>query len=995
MNPISFHMFLLAQGVPGAQGVKPDLADGTGSGWMVLVLILAVLGLPLLGGILAEKLLGLKNIAGRVSVVLFALCLALSPFVTRLLAGGNLSDAIRLGIDLAGGTNMVFAVDREGAEAAEKEITGESGAAVMDRMVGTIARRINRGGVEEVTVRRVGQDRIEIIVPGADSEQAEQIKRDVTKLGELEFAILADRREDAHLPIIELARQTEATDVRNSEGNVIAQWRPVANIEDKDEPKPVYPSEGNITRTVTTPDGEERTEFLVVVDPDPQRRITGRLLKSARETIGESGPVVGFTFNTRGGRLFQQVTTRYQPREGAGYKHRLAVLLNKEIHSAPQINSIIGASGIIEGQFTSQEIEALVNVLNAGALEVPLREQPVSEFTVSPLLGIDVQEKGKTAIIVAAVTVFVFMLAYYWWAGAVADICLIVNLILVMGTMAFIEATFTLPGLAGLVLTIGMAVDANVLIFERIREEQNKGSSLRMAIQNGFSRALTTIVDANVTTLITAVVLYMIGTDQVKGFAVTLFIGIVMSMFSALYLGRLIFDIMERKRWISEVKMASIVGKTEWNFISKTKLAALCSAALIVVGMGSFFARGQENLDIDFRGGSMVTFRFEDTPGVDEVRSALAEQFESSITLEQLRVEREGGTQTLYRLRTVEQDADKVADAINRAFEGTGHTLVRQHLEVGAIEPIAAPESPAGEDEPAPAEFNPFAGGHQVTLSFAEPISALSVRAEMAEALGSLGDGATPAYDEPELLLSAINDEAPQSETVKGTSFTVKTMPLVSGEDLQAALAALERDLTNQPNFEEVNTFDSAVASEARIDAMLALFFSLVAIVAYIWFRFQRITFGLAAVAALVHDVLCVLGLVAIASYLSGNPVGNILALEDFKINLPMIAAFMTIVGYSLNDTIVVFDRIREVRGKNPALTEDMVNLSLNQTLSRTLLTSLTTMIVVLILYAIGGEGIHGFAFCLVLGVLVGTYSSMYIASPVLLWLMNRRPATR
>ncbi|MDA7527880.1 protein translocase subunit SecF, partial [bacterium] len=208
--------------------------------------------------------------------------------------------------------------------------------------------------------------------------------------------------------------------------------------------------------------------------------------------------------------------------------------------------------------------------------------------------------------------------------------------------------------------------------------------------------------------------------------------------------------------------------------------------------------------------------------------------------------------------------------------------------------------------------------------------------------------------------------------------------------DIDKVLTSLKTDLEKDPHFEEVNKFDKSVTGDAKLAAITAMAFSLLAIVAYLWVRFQRATFGLAACAALIHDVLVVLGLVAIGAYLSGTPLKAIFLLEDFKINLPIIAAFLTIVGYSLNDTIVVFDRIREVRGRNPALTEEMVNASLNQTLSRTILTSLTTLIVVFILYVMGGEGIHGFAYCLILGILVGTYSSIYVASPVLVWLMNR-----
>ncbi|MCA9028005.1 MAG: protein translocase subunit SecD [Planctomycetaceae bacterium] len=974
-------------------------------GWVMILMILAIVILPFVLGQLIERALKLKDVAFRIGLVLFAITLGLAPFATRIAGGGSWKDAIRLGIDLAGGTNMVFQVDHEGAEVAEKTVDSE----LMNRMVGAIIRRINPSGTEEVTVRAVGQDRIEVIVPGADSDKVARTKKAITNLGQLEFAVLAN--EEDHGNIIEMADATDQSEIRDSNGKLIAAWKRVGTKAARDGGKPERKEVGTNDlvkwRDVETPDGETVREFLVVYDPDPAKRITGRLLKRASQTTSQSGPVVGFTFNTTGGQLFRRLTTKYQPRTGAGYKTRLAVLLNDEIHSAPTINAIIGAQGIIEGQFSQRELDELINVLNAGALEVPLIEEPVSEFTVSPLLGIDVQEKGKLAIISAAVAVFVFMLLYYWVAGAIADVCLLVNLILVMGTMSFIDATFTLPGLAGLVLTIGMAVDANVLIFERIREEQAKGSSLRMSIQNGFSRALTTIVDANVTTLITAVVLYMIGTDQVRGFAVTLFIGIVMSMFSALYLGRLIFDIMERKRWITEVKMASIIGKTDWNFISKTSFALSTSALLILIGMASFFTRGEDNLDIDFRGGSMVTFSFKDEPSVDEVRGVLTKTFEekfgSDISLEQLKAEQEDGSESvLFRLRTTEQDTDAVAQAINEGFAGSPHELVRQHLEIGELMAIPAnSESESGESEsseepPAPSSTttNPFAGGHEAQLTFTEEISTESVAADVADQIAALpGENGGSKYDETETLVAAASTVEPNNPTAKGTSFSLTVSPVVSEADLKQALEIFESKLSGEPAFQEVNRFDSAVAGETQIDALLALFFSLIAIVAYIWFRFQRITFGLAAVAALVHDVLCVLGLVALASYLSGNPIGSIFMLEDFKINLPMIAAFLTVVGYSLNDTIVVFDRIREVRGKNPALTTDMVNLSLNQTLSRTLLTSLTTFIVVFILYVIGGEGIHGFAFCLLLGVIVGTYSSIYIASPVLLWLMNRGTA--
>lgn len=289
--------------------------------------------------------------------------------------------------------------------------------------------------------------------------------------------------------------------------------------------------------------------------------------------------------------------------------------------------------------------------------------------------------------------------------------------------------------------------------------------------------------------------------------------------------------------------------------------------------------------------------------------------------------------------------------------------------------------------------------GTEVELTFSGDLKPSTVETYLKEEIAKIKneDGSDKYERIPEFQVQGATAGEKEDETADASAEAARHKKMVaqfgpdlSAADLETALAEMKTVMATTAVLDEVNSFDSSVASEMQESALMAMLISLVAIVAYIWFRFQRITFGLAAVVALVHDVLVVLGLVALGAYLSNTALGPLMGLTDFKINLPMIAAFLTIVGYSLNDTIVVFDRIREVRGKNPALTTSMVNESLNQTLSRTLLTSLTTLIVVLILYAIGGEGIHGFAYCLVLGVFVGTYSSIFIASPVLVWLMNR-----
>ena len=980
MNPLN--LMLLAQDEPSlkaAEEIAEAAETSSAMGWGLFLIVVAALVLPFVLGTLIANALKMKQLATRISLVLLALTLAVSPFLITLAQGGNITESIDFGIDLAGGTNMVFMVDREAAIAAGKDINDD----VMNKMVGKVTQRVNPSGTEQVTVRRVGSDRIEIIVPGADEERVREVKDLVISLGELEFALLANSVN--HQDLIQLGREVGPGGTVYRDGKIVAMWRrPALDVDgnqkvtggDRVERRAIVDKDGNPVM-ITNAFGEEQQaiEFLVVVDPDPNKRITGDYLVGVRPQITEKGLAVGFTFNERGGYLFGQVTSRNRPQEGEGFFSHLAVLLDNEIHSAPTINAVITTTGVIEGSFTQEEVDSLTDVLNAGALDVPMIREPVTEFRVSALLGKEVQTKGFMAIAIALIAVFVFTLGYYLKSGFVADVCLAINILLVMGAMSLIDATFTLPGLAGLVLTIGMAVDANVLIFERMREEQKRGSSLRMSIKNGFEKAFSTIVDANITTLLTAIVLYYIGTDAVKGFAVTLFIGILTSMFSALFIARLIFDIAEQKRWLTDLKMMSLISPEGINFLGKKQIAALASVVLIAIGLVAVGMRGSSNLDIDFRGGSMVTFGFEgESPDVAEVRSALETKFDD-ITLEQLSVTEGGEDRQLFRLRTVEEDLDKVSTSIKEVFADSDYELDQQHVVLGDVTPFKA-ENEDGE------ETDGENVDHIALVNLTRPMTAESLANTAAAEYSVMSD--LPLGDVQKL----INPKDSESGKVNEISLVFdSTIPKATAESI---LQKVKTNLESEPHFEEVNSFAQSVTGDAKWAAITAMVVSLIMIVAYLWIRFQRVTFGLAACVALIHDVLVVLGMVAIGSYLSGTPLQTIFMLEDFKINLPIIAAFLTIVGYSLNDTIVVFDRIREVRGRNPALTESMVNTSLNQTLSRTILTSFTTLIVVLILYVMGGEGIHGFAYCLILGVLVGTYSSIYVASPVLVWLMNR-----
>lgn len=967
----------------------------------VLLTLAALLILPFVAGSYISKAIESPEWSTRIGVVIFAVSLGVLPFASALLGGVPLIEKFRLGIDLAGGTNMVFQV-----RGGEKEVTPQ----IMDQMVGAVSRRINQSGTEEITVRAVGTDRIEVIVPGEDPQTVDDIKRRIVRLGSLEFFVVANQTDST---IVREARSLDLSQknvVLNNE--IVARWVQAAEkdgnpklLTDQDAISRPLQASREVDGRVVTYDTEE---YLLLVDRE-EERVTGQYLSSAtRDVDPQTGEiVVSFIFDTQGGYLFGQLTGDNVPREGMP-RRRLAIVLDGQLDSAPYINEQISTRGQISGGgsgFTQEEASELVSVLNAGALEVPIDPKPLSEATVDPTLGADVRAKGISATGISGVLVMIFMLVYYRMAGLIAVISLILNLVLTLGAMISIPATFTLPGIAGLVLTIGMAVDANVLIYERMREELQKGSSVRVAIQNGFEKAFITIFDSNVTTLLTSIVLFYFGTDQIRGFAVTLFIGLAISMFTALYVGRLLFDIAEKTKILKRISMLKLVGETNFNFMKYRKLLFTGSASVIALGLVAFSIRGEKNYDIDFTGGTMVSFQMTEEQLTTDVAAALEPQFGDDFSLERLVIgnQSEEGKGKYFRLRTTERDTgegdtaattddisaeDRVSQKIYAAFADNSSMNLRMvSLNFGEIAPVQVDET---DDSVAAVARLKYRGGFESQLNFSEELAIGTatdlITGKLTEARGT---DATDLFGLEGTEGSGV--DAPARAVKKYSTFTVRTLETVTAEELGQALNSAQTSLAQEPLFDEVNTFASAVAQETRVDATIAVFLSILGISAYIWFRFQNIVFGLAAVVSLAHDVLITLGSVAVAGLLSGNSLSNLLLIDDFRINLPMVAAFLTLVGYSLNDTIVVFDRIREVRGKNPRVTTQIVNTSLNQTLARTLMTGITVFIVVIILYVFGGSGVHGFAWCLMIGSISGTYSSVYIASPFLVWFLDRK----
>ncbi len=667
-----------------------------------------------------------------------------------------------------------------------------------------IRRRIDETGTREPTIMRQGADRVLIQVPGIGS--AAELKALIGTTAQLTFQPVVSRTAD----------EGENPGV----GNEI--------LPSIDEPGTFY-----ILERAPVVTGEE------LVDAQPDFDQNGR-------------PAVSFRFNPTGARKFGDYTAQ-------NIGNPFAIVLDGEVISAPVIQSHIpGGSGIITGNFTVEESTQLAVLLRAGALPAGL--EFLEERTVGPELGADSIEAGKIASIAAFVLVLVYMLASYRIFGLFANIALIVNVGLIFGLLSLIGATLTLPGIAGIVLTIGMAVDANVLVFERIKEEMKTAKGAARAIELGYEKAMSAIVDANITTFITAVILYAMGSGPVRGFAVTLGLGIITSIFTAIFVTRLIAVMwFERKRPKTVLQgraLRLVPQETSIDFFSRWKLWLGISGVMILVALGSFAIQGL-NFGIDFKGGPTIRTQSAEPVDIGQYRAAIDEL-------------------------------------------GLGDVSITE-----VFDPTFGPD---------------------------ENVAMIRIQAQ----------------DDTESVSPEIIAEVESA--------------------LQAAVPDIQ--------FTSVESVGPKVSGELITAAVIAVALAIAAVLFYIWLRFEW-QFAVGAVVALVHDVALTVG---------------VFSELQIQFDLAIIAALLTIVGYSLNDTVVVFDRVREnLRKYKQKPLREVLNISINETLSRTMMTSVTTLLALLALYVLGGDVIRGFVFAMIWGVIVGTYSSIFVASTFLMWLGVKR----
>lgn len=606
---------------------------------------------------------------------------------------------------------------------------------------------------------------------------------------------------------------------------------------------------------VIVDDNGEETDYVSVylIKKDPL--LAGDVVQDASQSFDQSGKVaVSMSMTPEGAREWARITKTF-----AQKNERIAIKLDDIVYSAPAVNQeITGGQSIISGNFNVQEAKDLANILKAGKLPAPTEIERIVE--VGPSLGKEAVSRGLFSLIAGLILVVIFMVMYYGKGGIIADLALLFNIFFILGILATpsIGATLTLPGIAGIVLTIGMSIDANVLIFERIREELALGRQIKLAIQNGYKKAFWSIFDANATTLLTAIVLYSMGTGLVKGFAITLIIGIGCSFFSAVYITRLIVALAVDKKENPKIAFDSAISRKLFqnlggDFITKRKIAYIVSIVVIAAGVVIMSTKGL-NMGVAFKGGHSYVVHFDGPVVAHEVEGALSMHFEG-------------------------------ASVDAKTFDGNDQL--------------------------------------QITTSY------------------------------------MIDSDHPKADSI------------VSSE----LMAGLNDYKDNNPEILQTIVVGPSIADDIKNTSINSVIVALIVIFIYIIIRFRRWQFGVGALAALFHDVFVVISAFAIATVL-GIP---------FEIDEVFIAAILTIVGYSINDTVVVYDRIREMMRDHSGLPLDqLLNKALNSTLSRTLMTSVTTLLVVLVLLLFGGEALRGFSFALLVGIVAGTYSSIFIATPVL-----------
>jgi len=909
-----------------------------------------------------------------------------------------ISRGLTLGLDLQGGTELVYKIKLPEDASPSEMVNAQDVAEV-------IRRRVDATGLKEPRIQPVGTDRILVQIPGFDLSDVSRIQSIITRIGRLEFRVVADPEHNQAV--------LKDADPQSRKAPPGWHWYTM----EREDPKT-----GRIT-----------PESILISD---EIELTGEEIASATAGPGgKTGSEVAVHVRFKDPQVFWAVTSRNVGR-------RLAIVLDDlrdkdgklrelgHVHSAPVINEPILGAAEITGGFTQKTAEDLKYVLQSGSLKTPL--VPESSQYVGPYQGLKAIQDGSNAAIIGFVAIIVFVLIYYMKGGVIADAALILNLVILVAFIAVRGITLTLPGIAGILLTLGMAVDANVLIFERVREERKKMADkpLLKCLRDGHSKALVVIIDSNVTTIITAILLYLFGSGPVKGFAVTLSYGLIISMFTSVVVTRIVFEALCKANLLKTMSMLQFVGTTNIPFVRTRKFWMSFSAVVTIAFIIYFFAGPGKRLGIEFSSGTLIEANVKEKTNAEQVRQKLADVGYKDAEVQEVSSLKGGAgarssTSTFsIRLRTIPtlnlRSSGTADPARYPQFAGGAQVVVETDQEVVPKDMetrLADAGSPGCTVQTLPRPGNLFnyvvlnhdtIPGASSTLAanvetvFSSELLTGAVRralkgpndesllvdegvrqiAESGETLTvrvALKDPATPAAANTELTKAVANATVLPAEALLNGMTNQYNMIVPGGTLFRVRSSLKSAGIVTLEPFSRIDRFSASVASDLFRKAVIAVLLGVLAVMAYVWFRFE-FRFSVGAAASTFHDIVVVMGALAIAGY---------------ELDLTAIAAILTVVGYSINDTIVIFDRIRENRKLIRKLSlAETINQSINQTLGRTLLTSCTVMLALVALFLWGGPAINGFAFAMIVGIVTGTYSSIFIASPFLL-MMGEQGAVR
>lgn len=907
---------------------------------------------------------------------------------------------ISFGSDLKGGTRLVYSIPFDEARSTGQLPSEESKDQLLAKTIDVMNKRVDGLGLREINLSGQGDEQIVMELPGLSEAEIENIKETVTSLGKLEFRIVANdsdgidltrerKKLNDYFETAEVKRRLDAWKDKEAAKALTSPRDLSVWIETLRAFQSVTGSTGPVKgvrwfaveepkeRAFATTDArKENPNFLPMrveeaLDPKGGARFVFRgedlnLVAPQKDKRGNNA--VFFRFAGEKRTAFTDFTEKFTGRS-------MAIVLNELVNTSPTINDVLPGEGIIEsnklGGFTPEETRNLITVLQTGSLRVKPRLE--SESRIGSAIGEDSIRLGILSSGLALLVTFLFMLVYYRLSGTIAAVSLVVNGVILLGVLSLYHATLTLPGIAGFILTLAMAVDSNILIYERIREELDRGRGIEQAVRLGFERAFVTIVDSNLTTLLTSLVLYKIGTGPIKGLGITLSIGILTTLFAALVFTKAVFAILLERKALPEIRMMRLFKQTpNLNFISIWKWTVAISVITSIAGLVAFFAAPEKVFGIDFVGGATARVRLERPVELQEMRALVNGKvagFDSVDPTPARNDFSEVAGQPGYREYLVKgklsreqrrgpnSEGDALANDVERFRSGLRAALAGRVIPDGVAD--LKLEKGAG-------------GGAQPTtfqLHFSKPVSLDRVKETLAT--GAAG-------------LTGLEVNPATAGATEGTAFQVKcAAPATSDADavrdaVVKAFSPVRDVMPLSDPFPEANTILPRVAKSLRNSAILSLIVAFVLIVLYVRFRFQEYRYGIGGVVGIIHDLIVTLGVVALA---------NMSGLVDVEIDMTMIAVFLTIAGYSINDTIVIYDRIREnleAPDSERMSMEKVVDESCNQTLSRTLLTSTAAFLSSLLMFALNygkHNPLEGFGFTMMVGIASGTYSSIWVAS--------------